>query len=85
MWIFAKEGKSWTCPDSSLVQFARIQASDNDELIKDGILNNDIAKAYLISKGFEVSRVEDDPPLTEVPKVANWYDRNACGLDGDRC
>lgn len=75
MWIFAKEGKSWTCPEASLVQIARIQASDRDDVFKDCIVNNEIAKAYLESKGFEVNHTEDEPPLTEVPKVANWNNR----------
>lgn len=75
MWIFAKDGKSWTCPDSSLIQIAQIQASDREDEFKSYIVNNDIAKIYLEKQGFEVNHVEDPEPITEIPKVANWYDR----------
>jgi hypothetical protein len=75
MYLFAKNGKSWTCPDSSLIAVARIQASDRDDAFKDLIVNNEIAKAYLEKQGFEVKRVEDEEPITEVPKVADWSNR----------
>lgn len=75
MFVFSRNGKTWTCPDSSLVTVARIQATDIDNVIKDGILNNEIAKAYLEKLGFEVKHVEDAKPLEEVPKVPNWFDR----------
>ncbi|MBQ2285534.1 MAG: hypothetical protein II244_07710 [Clostridia bacterium] len=75
MYVFTKENKNWTCPDSSLVTIAHIQATDRDDAIKEGIVNNEIAKAYLEKLGFEISHVEDPEPLTEVPKVADWYNR----------
>lgn len=76
MYVFSKEKKSWTCPDSSLVAIARIQATDRDDAIKESITTNEIAKAYLEKLGFEVAHVDDPEPITEVPKVANWYDRS---------
>ena len=75
MWSFKKSEKVWTCPELSLVQIARIQASDRDDAFKECIVNNEIAKAYLEKQGFEVNHVEDPEPITEVPKVANWNDR----------
>lgn len=75
MWSFAKDGKSWTCPDSSLIQIARIQASDRDAVFKECIVNNEIAKVYLEKQGFEVNHTEDPEPISEVPKVAQWYNR----------
>lgn len=75
MYVFSKDGKSWTCPDSSLITVARIQASDRDDAFKDLIVNNEIAKAYLEKQGFEIKRVEDEEPITEVPKVADWSNR----------
>ena len=45
MYVFTKENKNWTCPDSSLVTIAHIQATDRDDAIKEGIVNNEIAKA----------------------------------------
>lgn len=75
MWIFKKGDKSWTCPDSSLVTIAHIQATDRDDAIKEGIVNNEIAKAYLEKLGFEVSYIKDPESLTEIPKVADWYNR----------
>ena len=35
MWIFVKDNQSWTCPDSSLIEIARIQASDRKDGMKD--------------------------------------------------
>lgn len=75
MYVFRKNEKSWTCPDSSLVMIARIQASDREDEFKDLIVNNELAKAYLEKQGFEVKRVEDEEPITEVPKVADWSNR----------
>lgn len=75
MYVFSKNNKTWTCPDNSLVTIAHIQATDRDDAIKDGIVNSEIAKAYLENLGFEISHVEDPKPITEVPKVPNWYDR----------
>lgn len=77
MWSFKKKDdeRIWNCPDSSLVTIAHIQATDRDDAIKEAIINNDIAKEYLESLGFEVLHVPDEEPLTEIPKVANWYDR----------
>lgn len=75
MWNFKKGDKSWTCPDSSLIIIARIQASDREDAFKDLIVNNELAKAYLEKQGFEVNHVEDEEPITEVPKVADWYNR----------
>ena len=75
VWILAKDGKSYTCPDSSLIQLARIQASDRDDGIKDKIFNGEIAKAYLESLGFDI-QYQAEEPLKEVPKYyeARWYD-----------
>ena len=75
MYVFRKNEKSWTCPDSSLITIARIQASDREDAFKDLIVNNELAKAYLEKQGFEVKHVEDEKPLTEVPKVADYYNR----------
>ena len=77
MWSFKKKDSEeiWTCPDSSLCAVAHIQATDRNDAIKEAIINNDIAKEYLESLGFEVAYVPDKEPLTEIPKVANWYDR----------
>lgn len=77
MYVFSKNNKTWTCPDSSLVTIAHIQATDRDDAIKEGIVNNEIAKAYLEKLGFEVKRIEDSEPLTEVPTYAeaNYYNR----------
>ena len=75
MWIFKKNEKSWTCPDESLVAIAHIQATDRDDAIKEAIINNDIAKAYLEKLGFEVEQIKDPEPLTEVPKTPSWYNR----------
>lgn len=77
MWIFKKKDseQSWTCSDSSLCAVAHIQATDRNDAIKEAIINNDIAKDYLESLGFVVEYVPDAEPLTEIPKVANWYDR----------
>jgi hypothetical protein len=74
MWIFAKDGKSWTCPDSSLIQIARIQASDREDGMKDKIFNGEIAKAYLEKQGFEVSYVAEEP-LKGIPTryEADWH------------
>lgn len=80
MWSFRKEGKTWTCPDNSLCAIACIQATDRDDAIKEGILNNDIAKAYLESLGFEVEHIEDTKPLTEVPKQIDFRDRRCWDL-----
>lgn len=72
MWIFKKNEKSWTCPNSSLVAIARIQASDREDTFKDCIVNNEIAKVYLEKLGFEIEQINDPEPMTEVPKVPNW-------------
>ena len=74
MWVFKKEDKSWTCPDSSLVTIARIQACDRDDAIKEGIINNEIAKVYLEKLGFEVTHFEEKP-LKEIPKYADFYNK----------
>lgn len=76
MWVFAKDGKSWTCPQNSLIQIARIQASDRDDAFKECIVNNEIAKAYLEKQGFEVTELPEPEEPTEVPKVANWYNHS---------
>ena len=73
MWIFAKDGKSWDCPQNSLVAIAHIQATDRDDELKNSIVDNESAKAYLEKLGFEVAEVPEPKELTEVPKVANWY------------
>jgi hypothetical protein len=75
MWVFKKDGKSWTCPDSSLIQIARIQASDRNDEMKEKIFNGDIAKKYLESLGFEVTYIQEEP-LKIVPEYyeARWYD-----------
>lgn len=75
MWIFKKENKSWTCPDGSLIVIAHIQATDRNDAIKESIVNNEIAKAYLEKLGFEVEQVKEPEPLTEVPKYADFYNR----------
>lgn len=75
MYVFTKDNKTWTCPDSSLIIIARIQASDREDAFKDLIVNNELAKAYLEKQGFEVNHVEDPEPITEVPKIADWYNR----------
>lgn len=64
MWVFTKNGKNWTCPDSSLIQIARIHASDGDE---EKIFNGDAAKKYLEKLGFEVTYIQEEP-LKEVPE-----------------
>jgi hypothetical protein len=71
MWIFAKDGYSWTCPDSSLIQLARIQASDRGE--EEKIFNGEVAKKYLENLGFEI-QYQADEPLKEIPKryEARW-------------
>ena len=74
MWVFKKNEKTWTCPDSSLVTIARIQASDRDDEIKEKIFNGEIAKEYLESLGFEVEYIQEEP-LKEVPEYyeARWH------------
>lgn len=73
MWVFKKDAKSWTCPDSGLVTIARIQATDKDDAFKECIVNNNIAKVYLEKQGFEVEHIEDEP-LKEIPSYskADW-------------
>ena len=54
MYVFSKENKSWTCPDSSLVTIARIQASGEE---KERIFNEITAKRFLETVGFVVEHV----------------------------
>ena len=69
MYIIAKNGKSWTCPNISIIEVARIQADGSN------ITNEDEAVEYMKSCGFEVTKISDPEPLTEIPKIANWSDR----------
>ena len=73
MWYFSKNKKGWTCPDSSLIAIARIQAADRKDGMKEKIYNGDVAKEYLESLGFEVKYIAEEP-LKEIPKYyeARW-------------
>ena len=73
MYVFSKNNKTWTCPDSSIQELALIQADTQEDkkLIKD----EKTAVEYMKYCGFDISHVEDPKPITEVPKVPNWYDR----------
>lgn len=74
MYVFSKNNKSYTCPDSSLVAIAHIQATDRN-VDKNTIYDDATATAYLNSLGFEVTQVPDLEPITKVPEMANWCDR----------
>jgi len=74
MYILMKNGKSWTCPDSSIVTLARIQATDSD-YDKEQIINEQMAVDYIKSQGFDIEKVKDPEPINEVPKHPNWFNR----------
>lgn len=76
MFIFSKDGKNWTCPDSSLTTIASTIATDKDDVLKDKFINNEIAQWYLEQQGFKVEHVADEEPITEVPETPNWYNRS---------
>ena len=69
MYVFQKNGKSWTCPDASIICIARIQAEGKE------MQNEDEAVKYMETCGFEVTKVSDPGPLTEVPKIPQWNNR----------
>lgn len=55
MYVFSKNGKSWTCPDSSIKIIAQLQAETDEE--KNMIFDNKTAEQYMQFKGFEIERV----------------------------
>ena len=74
MWILEKNSKIYTCPKGNLKTIAYIQAMDRG--IKKGPVHDDeSAKKYLESLGFKISCGEEEEPLTEVPAVPQYGNR----------
>lgn len=54
MYVFAKNGKSWTCPDSSIKFIAQLQADTEEE--KNMIYSDEEAVKYMQYKGFDIQK-----------------------------
>lgn len=66
--------REYTCPKGNLKPLALVFALDKG-ITKGAIHDDETAKTFLESEGFEIQEIKDPEPLTEVPKYANWYDR----------
>ena len=72
MWVLEKEGRQYTCPKNNLYTLALMHQMDRG--ITHGNIHDDLsAKEVLEKQGFVISEIEEPKDLTEIPKVANWY------------
>lgn len=74
MYKLIKGDKVFTCPDETFRFLAITQANDRNDPMKDKIVNDDAAIAYMMMLGFEVNHIQDKP-ITKIPTSyeADWY------------
>lgn len=74
MWVLEKEGRQYTCPKNNLYTLALMHQLDRN--ITHGNIHDDLtAKEALEKQGFVISEIEEPKDLTDIPKVAQWYNR----------
>ena len=74
MWVLEKDGKQYTCPKNNLYTLVLMHQMDRG--IMHGDIHDDLsAKEVLENNGFVITEVEEPQDLTDIPKVAQWYNR----------
>ena len=73
MWVLEFKGRVYTCPKNSLYALALLHQLDN-KITHGNIHDDESAKVILENKGFTINWI-DDVELTEVPKYADFYNR----------
>lgn len=74
MWVLEFKGKQYTCPKNNLYTLALMHQLDRG--ITQGNIHDDLsAKEVLEKNGFVITEVEEPKDITEIPKIADWYNR----------